>query len=100
WPLSPADLDRVLEPRLRTLPRVWLLPATDVLRRTLRLPAAAADRLRAVVGFEIDRQTPFEASQVSYDVRELGAAGEGQLQVELVAWPLWQLDAWRSGVGP
>ncbi|MBH1542686.1 PilN domain-containing protein [Stenotrophomonas maltophilia] len=99
WPLSPADLDRVLEPRLRTLPRVWLLPATDVLRRTLRLPAAAADRLRAVVGFEIDRQTPFEASQVSYDVRELGAAGEGQLQVELVAWPLRQLDAWRTGVG-
>ncbi|KLO01230.1 general secretion pathway protein GspL, partial [Stenotrophomonas maltophilia] len=100
WPLSPVELDRVLEPRLRTLPRVWLLPATDVLRRSLRLPAAAADRLRAVVGFEIDRQTPFESSQVSYDVRELGAGGEGQLQVELVAWPLRQLDAWRTGVGP
>ncbi|WP_251274041.1 hypothetical protein, partial [Enterobacter hormaechei] len=63
------------------------------------LPAAAADRLRAVVGFEIDRQTPFESSQVSYDVRERGAAGEGQLQVELVAWPLRQLEAWRSNVG-
>ncbi|HFT6994623.1 TPA: PilN domain-containing protein [Stenotrophomonas maltophilia] len=100
WPLSPAELDRVLEARLRSLPRVWLLPASDVLRRHLRLPAAAADRLRAVVGFEIDRQTPFESSQVSYDVRELGAAGEGQLQVELVAWPLRQLDAWRGSVGP
>jgi general secretion pathway protein L len=53
-----------------------------------------------VVGFEIDRQTPFESSQVSYDVRELGAGGEGQLQVELVAWPLRQLDAWRTSVGP
>ncbi|HDS1104234.1 PilN domain-containing protein [Stenotrophomonas maltophilia] len=99
WPLSPQALDRVLEPRLRGLPRVWLLPATDVLRRTLRLPGAAADRLRAVVGFEIDRQTPFESSQVSFDVRELGLAGEGQLQVELVAWPLRQLDAWRASVG-
>lgn len=99
WPLSPQALDRVLEPRLRGLPRVWLLPATDVLRRTLRLPGAAADRLRAVVGFEIDRQTPFESSQVSFDVRELGPAGEGQLQVELVAWPLRQLDAWRASVG-
>ncbi|WP_295577635.1 PilN domain-containing protein [Stenotrophomonas maltophilia] len=99
WPLSPAELDRVLEARLRSLPRVWLLHAGDVLRRPLRLPAAAADRLRAVVGFEIDRQTPFESSQVSYDVRELGAADEGQLQVELVAWPLRQLDAWRSSVG-
>lgn len=89
----------MLEARLRSLPRVWLLPASDVLRRQLRLPAAAADRLRAVVGFEIDRQTPFESSQVSYDVRERGAAGEGQLQVELVAWPLRQLEAWRSNVG-
>lgn len=99
WPLSPAALDRVLEPRLRTLPRVWLLPATQVLRRSLRLPGAARDRLRAVVGYEIDRQTPFESSQVSYDVRELGVAGEGLLQVELVAWPLRQLDDWRVQVG-
>ncbi|WP_303637866.1 PilN domain-containing protein [Stenotrophomonas tuberculopleuritidis] len=96
WPLAPADLDRVLEPRLRSLPRVWVLPAAEVLRRSLRLPAAAADRLHAVVGYEIDRQTPFEASQVSYGVRELGTAGEGQLQVELVAWPLRQLDEWRQ----
>jgi general secretion pathway protein L len=99
WPLSPQALDRVLEPRLRGLPRVWLLPAADVLRRTLRLPGAAADRLRAVVGFEIDRQTPFESSQVSFDVRELGLAAEGQLQVELVAWPLRRLDTWRAAVG-
>jgi len=99
WPLQPVDLDRVLEPRLRSLPRVWLLPAGQVLRRNLRLPAAAADRLRAVVGYEIDRQTPFEASQVSYDIRELGSAGEGLLQVELVAWPLRQLDDWRAQIG-
>ncbi|KOQ66886.1 PilN domain-containing protein [Stenotrophomonas maltophilia] len=99
WPSSPAALDRVLEPRLRSLPRFWLLPVERVLRRTLRLPAAAGDRLHAVVGYEIDRQTPFEASQVSYDVRELGAAGEGQLQVELVAWPLRQMETWRASVG-
>ena len=78
---------------------VFLLPAGQVLRRNLRLPAAAADRLRAVVGYEIDRQTPFEASQVSYDIRELGSAGEGLLQVELVAWPLRQLDGWRAQIG-
>ena len=99
WPLPPADLERVLDARLRRLPRVWLLPASAVLRRSLRLPAAAADRLRAVVGYEIDRQTPFESAQVSYDVRELGSTAEGLLQVELVAWPLRQLEAWRSSVG-
>ena len=32
-------------------------------------------------------------------MRELGAGGEGQLQVELVAWPLRQLEAWRTRVG-
>lgn len=99
WPVQPADLDRVLEARLRSLPRVWLLADSQVLRRNLRLPAAAVDRLHAVVGYEIDRQTPFEASQVSYDVRERGSAGEGLLQVELVAWPLRQLEAWRDQVG-
>lgn len=99
WPLALADLDRVLEPRLRRLPRFWLLPVAQVLRRRLRLPSAAADRLHAVVGYEIDRQTPFEASQVSYDVRSLGAADDGVLQVELVAWPLRQLEAWRSQAG-
>ena len=99
WPTQPADLDRVLDARLRRLPRVWLLADAQVLRRNLRLPMAAGDRLRAVVGYEIDRQTPFESSQVSYDVRERGSAGEGLLQVELVAWPLRQLDAWRGQVG-
>ncbi|MGL4690585.1 MAG: PilN domain-containing protein, partial [Stenotrophomonas maltophilia] len=71
WPVAPAALEGVLDARLRSLPRHWLLPAGSVLRRPLRLPAAAAERLRDVVGFEIDRQTPFDASQVSYDVREL-----------------------------
>ncbi|WP_146906984.1 hypothetical protein [Arenimonas daejeonensis] len=46
---------------------VWLLlPASQVLRRTLSLPAAAEPRLREVLAFELDRQTPFSADQVSY----------------------------------
>lgn len=36
----------------------WLLLPAWVLRRPLGLPAAAADRLREVVGFEIDRRAP------------------------------------------
>ncbi len=35
--------------------------------------SSALFALRRPVGFEIDRQTPFESSQVSFDVRELGA---------------------------
>lgn len=99
WPTAPSDLDRVLDARLRGLPRHWVLPAAAVLRRPLRLPAAAAPRLRDVVGFEIDRQTPFEASQVHYDVRELGTLPDGQLQVELVVIPRQALEQWSQQSG-
>ncbi|WP_457318059.1 PilN domain-containing protein [Stenotrophomonas sp. P5_B8] len=100
WPQSPATLEQRLDARLRTLPRHWLLPASAALRRPLRLPAAAAARLRDVVRFEIDRQTPFEPAQVSFDVRELGALDDGQLQVELVVMPQQALQQWAQQVGP
>ncbi|MCF7749432.1 PilN domain-containing protein [Bacillus subtilis subsp. subtilis] len=100
WPQAPAELEQRLDARLRTLPRHWLLPATHALRRPLRLPAAAGARLRDVVGFEIDRQTPFEPAQVSFDVRELGALEDGQLQVELVVMPRQALEQWAQQVGP
>jgi general secretion pathway protein L len=99
WPTASVDLEAVLDARLRRLPRHWVLPAAAVLRRPLRLPAAAAPRLRDVVGFEIDRQTPFEASQVHYDVRELGTLPDGQLQVELVVIPRQALEQWSQQAG-
>jgi general secretion pathway protein L len=55
---SPGERARA---RLSDLPRWLLLPAGSALRRRLPLPAAAANRLRDVVGFEIERQTPFAA---------------------------------------
>ena len=100
WPQTPAALEQRLDARLRMLPRHWLLPASAALRRPLRLPAAAAPRLRDVVGFEIDRQTPFEPTQVSFDVRQLGALQDGQLQVELVVIPRQALEQWAQQVGP
>lgn len=80
----------------------WLvLPAAQVLRRRLRLPAAAGDRLRAVVGFELDRQTPFRADQVSYDCRVLGVDPDTRMaQVELLVLPLARLDAALATLGP
>ncbi|HWU76109.1 MAG TPA: PilN domain-containing protein [Rhodanobacter sp.] len=63
-----------------------LLPSSTVLRRTLVLPLAARDNLLQVVGFEMDRQTPFNLAQVYYAARELPApAATGRIQVELVA---------------
>ncbi len=68
------------------------LPPGLVLRRRLRLPVAARGDLRRVVGFEMDRQTPFRLSDVCYDVRRLGAVEDGHMDVELVLVPRARLD--------
>lgn len=100
WPCEVTALDAALrEPRLRQLPRTWLLPSDGVLRRRLRLPARAADRLRDVLGFEIDRQTPFTADQVTWDARLLGAREGDQVEAELVVLSRRQLDDWRAAMG-
>ncbi|MBL8522591.1 MAG: pilus assembly protein PilM [Betaproteobacteria bacterium] len=49
-----------------------LLDASQVLTKTITLPAATEENLREVMGFELDRHTPFIASQVYYDVRVIG----------------------------
>lgn len=99
----PTAVEAALPPRMLGLPRHALLPARAVLRKPLRMPAAAEARLREVVGFEIDRQTPFSAAQVYYDVRLLQRREDGQLDVELVVAPrplvealLGQAEAWKQ----
>ena len=70
-----------------------LLPGALVLRRVLQLPLAARDNLRQVVGFEMDRQTPFSLAQVYYAVREPALpAAAGRCQAELVAVTRASLD--------
>lgn len=81
------------------LPRWLLLPASSGLRRQLALPAAAADRLRDVLAFEIERQTPFAAAAVHYDGRITGRRGDGQLDVELVVVPRATLATALGDVG-
>lgn len=81
------------------LPRWLLLPAASGLRRRLTLPAAAADRLRDVVAFEIDRQTPFAAADVQFDARVVARRGDGQIEAELAAVPRATLDRALAGLG-
>lgn len=90
---APSAVDAALPPRVAGLPRYGLLPASAVLRKPLRMPAAAEARLREVLGFEIDRQTPFNAAQVYYDVRLLQRRDDGQLDTELVVAPRPLVDA-------
>src|SRR5690554_6543514 len=105
-PSPPADdggggdaFKGLLPPQLAALPRWLVLPAAAALRRPMVLPAAAADRLREVLGFEIDRQTPFASGDVCYDARVTGRRGDGQIDVELVVVPRSAFDAALSGLG-
>lgn len=94
-------LAALLGSRLAELPRWLLLPAASGLSRRMTLPASASDRLRDVVGFEIERQTPFTADAVAYDARVRGRReSDGQLDVELVVVPRQSLDDQRSVLGP
>lgn len=77
-----------VDDNLRDLPLIFGLPAARVLRRTLSLPVAALENLDAVLGFELDRQTPFKPEQVYFASRVLRQdAGAKQVQVELVVAP-------------
>lgn len=99
--VAAADpLALLLTPRVAELPRWLVLPAASALRRRLALPPAAAERLRDVVGFEIDRQTPFAADAVAFDARVLGRReSDGQLDVELIAVPRGVMEPQLAALG-
>jgi general secretion pathway protein L len=69
------------------------LPAGQALRKTLELPAAAEPDLRAILAYQIDRQTPFRPEQVYFDyiVRGRDAAGQ-KIRVEWVLIPRAVVD--------
>jgi general secretion pathway protein L len=76
------------------VPRFLLLEANQVLSKELLLPAATESNLQQVLAFEMDRQTPFRASDVYYTWKILGAEKEaGQIRVELFVVPRKPVDA-------
>lgn len=80
----PEMIERQLDDTRRGQRRLLLLPASKVLRRRLLLPIAALENLQPVLGFELDRQTPFKSDQVYFDSRVLSAEPTArQAQVEL-----------------
>jgi general secretion pathway protein L len=90
----------VLGPQIVDLPRWLVLPANSGLRRRMLMPAAAVDRLRDVLRFEIERQTPFEATNVVFDALLLGRRPDGQADVELIVVPKASFDAALAAIGP
>jgi Tfp pilus assembly protein PilN len=61
-----------------------ILPRSWVIVRTTDLPASVKENISDVVGYELDRLTPFSSDNAYYDFRVLGEA-EGRLSLILVA---------------
>jgi general secretion pathway protein L len=91
---------------------VLYLPTTRVLRRSINLPLAAAENLREVLGFEMDRHTPFRAEEVYYDYRIakldrdarrvtaiVTVAAKAHVDQALAMLKSWGLTPIRVGVG-
>ena len=79
----------------RNLPQQLLfhLPAAQVLQKRVALPVAARDGLEEVLGFEIDRETPFGRDEVYWTYRVPRHDGAtGQVSVDLVIVPRCFLD--------
>jgi len=105
-PLQPIDelpdrLDQLLGDRAGSLRRTLLLSSAQTLRRRLTLPPVSRDKLRTMLAFELDRQTPFRAEQVVFDSRVLPHAPDArQLPVELVLVLRETLDQQLQFLGP
>ena len=69
------------------------LPRASVLRRQVELPLAAAENLREVLGFEMDRHTPFKAEEVYFDYHLLSTdSAAKRLVVDLAVVTRAQAD--------
>lgn len=85
--------DLLLKNELQESPRFLLLQLESVLSRELKLPLATEANLAQVLSFEMDRQTPFRASDVYYDWKILGRDHDnGQLRLELFVAPRVEVD--------
>ena len=79
------------DPRVRM---VLCLPRARVLLRSMKLPAAAENNLSQVLGFEMDRQTPFKADQVYADQAVTARDPETRaLSVDMAVVPKPVMDA-------
>ncbi len=83
----------LIENELQEAPRFLLLELESVLSTRMKLPLAAESNLAQVLSFEMDRQTPFKASDVYFDWKILERGGESsQLRLEMFVAPREEVD--------
>ena len=98
YPLQAGALQAVQAQELEQLAGrsrevVLYLPADKVLVKSLTLPLVTEENLREVLGFEMDRQTPFSLDQVYYDYILCARNSKtNTLSLELVVTPRRFLD--------
>jgi general secretion pathway protein L len=92
--------DLLLDNELEQAPRFLLLGLVSVLNREMKLPMAAESNLAQVLSFEMDRQTPFRASDVYFDWKILERGGDsGQISLELFVVPRIEVDELVNSAG-
>jgi general secretion pathway protein L len=80
--------DLLEQHELQEAPRFLLLDRRSVLSKDIKLPQAAEANLAQVLNFEMDRQTPFKASNVYFDWKITDRVSTpGQLQLRLFLAP-------------
>lgn len=71
------------------------LPAFQVLTRQVTFPVQVKDKLHQVIGYEIDRLTPFRSENVYYDAKITDLLSRGsKLEVRLAVCRRDQADVW------
>lgn len=92
--LQRQEVEDLLEQNeLREAPRFLLLDRSAILAKELKLPLAAESNLAQVLGFEMDRQTPFRAANVYFDWKVIErSASPGQLRLQLYVVPRPEVD--------
>lgn len=74
-----------------------VLPPAMTLAKVVELPLAVEENLAQVLSYEMDKHTPFKASQVYFGYRVVDRrSSQGRLRVRLVVVPREELDRWRS----
>ena len=79
-------------PELAKAKSIVRLTETQALAKIIYLPEATQENIAQVVGFELDRYTPFTPEQVYYSTVPLGKTGQGQIKVLVVLTPKSILD--------
>jgi len=96
--LGTTDLAEL--PRATGRTTVLRLSEPDVLGKTLTLPLAAERELNQVLGFEMDRETPFKPEEIYWNHRIDGADRQnGRLSVRLVLLPKANLAPLLTALG-